>query len=402
MDGYQRTLNLPDLIRKNSFFLFGPRGTGKSYLIRHTLKDTAIKIDLLRSYIQMRLLQDPSLLESMIRAEIRPGTADSAVVVVIDEVQKIPVLLDEVHRLIEEHGWRFLLTGSSARKLKSQGVNLLAGRAWIAKMFPLTYAELPHFDLDLYLRFGGLPAVVNSSDPIEQLDAYVSTFINEEIKAEGAIRKLPAFVEFLRLAALSNGQLINFANIARDVGVSAPTVAGYFQILEDTLVGFQLQPWKKPTSRKSISTAKFYFFDTGVVNTLAGTKHVDRNSNLYGNLFETWIAMELQAYLSYRRIKDKLYFWRTDDKIEVDFIIEDRVAIEVKSTTKVSRSDLSGLAALKQDGLVAKYYVVSNDPLDRLLDEVHHLHWRTFMQKLWRDELPGLMPRSPSYHNTRP
>ena len=391
MTEYLRTLNLSELITKNSFFLFGPRGTGKSFLIRTTLKDVAVTVNLLRATVQLRLLHDPSLLEAMVEAEIRAGIADRDVLVVIDEVQKIPLLLDEVHRLIEERGWRFLLTGSSARNLRAQGVNLLAGRAWIAKLFPLTSAELPKFDLDRYLRFGGLPAVVNSPDPIEQLDAYVTTFMNEEIKAEGVVRKLPAFVEFLRIAALGNGQLINFANIARDVGVSAPTVAGYYQILEDTLVGFQLQPWKKPTSRKAISTAKFYFFDTGVVNTLAGTKAVDRNSNLYGSLFEQWIAMELVAYLSYRRIKDKLYFWRTEDQVEVDFVVEDRVAIEVNSAAKVQPSDLRGLTRLMSDKLVSHYYIVSNDTIDRIQDQVHHLHWRSFVRKLWQDDLPGLI-----------
>jgi predicted AAA+ superfamily ATPase len=352
----------------------------------------AVTVNLLRSTVQLRLLHDPSLLEGMVEAELRPGTSGRDVLVVIDEVQKVPLLLDEVHRLIEERGWRFILTGSSARKLRVQGVNLLAGRAWIAKLFPLTFAEMPKFDLDRYLRYGGLPGVVNSPDPIEQLDAYVTTYMNEEIKAEGAVRKLPAFVEFLRIAALGNGQLINFANIARDVGVSAPTVAGYYQILEDTLVGFQLNPWKKPTNRKPISTAKFYFFDTGVVNTLSGTKAVDRNSNLYGSLFEQWIAMELVAYLSYRRIKDKLYFWRTEDKVEVDFIVENCVAIEVKSTAKVTGSDLRGLTALMGENLVSHYYIVSNDTIDRIKDQVHHLHWRSFLRKLWHDELPGLGP----------
>ena len=390
MAQFQRTLDLTELIDKSSFFLFGPRGTGKSFLIRSTLSHAAITINLLRSTLQLRLLNDPSLLEAMVEAELRQGTTDKDVLVVIDEVQKAPLLLDEVHRLIEEREWRFILTGSSARKLRAQGVNLLAGRAWIAKLFPLTFAEMPNFDLDRYLRFGGLPAVVNSSDPIEQLDAYVTTFITEEIKAEGAVRKLPAFVEFLRIAALGNGQLVNFANIARDVGVSAPTVAGYYQILEDTLVGFQLNPWKKPTTRKPISTAKFYFCDPGVVNALSGTKAVDRNSNLYGSLFEQWIAMELVAYLSYRRIKDKLYFWRTEDKVEVDFVVENCIAIEVKSAAKVTGSDLRGLMQLMDEKLVSHYYIITNDPIDRIQDNVHHLHWRSFMRKLWSDELPGL------------
>ena len=384
---YNRVLDLPKITEKNSFFLFGPRGTGKSFLIRHTLGRSAIVINLLKTTMQIRLAQDPSALEGII-AEQWPGNESSgSVVIVIDEIQKIPILLDEVHRLIEEKAWRFLLTGSSARRLKSSGVNLLGGRAWIAEIFPLTFAELPKFDLDRYLRFGGLPAVVNSEDPEEQLDAYVQTYINDEIKAEALVRKIPAFVEFLRIAALTNGNLINFANIAKDAGVSPPTIASYYQILEDTLVGFQLSPWKKPTTRKAIATSRFYFFDPGVVNTLTGTRFVERNSNIYGSLFEQWIAMELRAYLSYHRIKRQLFFWRTEDDIEVDFVVEGKIAVEVKASKKIGSSDLKGLKVLQEEGLVEHYYVISNDPVDRLVDQIHILHWRSFMTQLWAHKI---------------
>ena len=386
---FKRILQPADLTKKKSFFLFGPRGTGKSYLIRQTFGKDAIVVNLLKTVMQMQLARNPGDIEGIIDEASggKPG------VVVIDEVQKLPALLDEVHRLIEERGITFLLTGSSARSLKKSGVNLLAGRAWIAELFPLSFSEIPDFNLNRYLRYGGLPAVVLSEYPDEQLDAYVQTYLNEEIKAESLVRKIPAFVEFLRFAALSNSQIINFAGLANDAGVSPPTIASYFQILEDTMIAFQVAPWKKPTSRKAIASSKFYFFDPGVVNTLAGTRSVDRNSNLYGSLFEQWVAMELRAFISYQRIREKLMFWRTEDGVEVDFIIERHAAIEVKSTSKVSDSDLKALKILRQDPqvsehhLVKDFYLVSNDPVDRLKDGIHLLHWQTFMSRLWRGEI---------------
>jgi predicted AAA+ superfamily ATPase len=383
---FKRTLQIADLTKKKSFFLFGPRGTGKSYLIRRTFGKDAIVVNLLRTAVQMRLAQNPGDLEGI----IEEGASDAKPrIVVIDEVQKLPLLLDEVHRLIEERGMTFLLTGSSARNLRKSGVNLLAGRAWIAELFPLSMAEIPEFNLDRYLRYGGLPTVVLSEDPDEQLDAYVQTYLNEEIKAESLVRKIPAFVEFLRFAALSNAQIINYAGIASDAGVSPPTIASYFQILEDTMIGFQVHPWKKPTSRKPIASSKLYFFDTGVVNTLAGTRSVDRNSNLYGMLFEQWVAMELRAYISYMRIKEKLMFWRTDDGTEVDFIVDGHIAVEVKASKKISDSDAKSLKILQTDPnvkrheLVKEFYVISNDTVDRMKDGIHFLHWRTFMTRLW-------------------
>jgi len=231
---FQRRLPLVELVRKKSFFLFGPRGTGKSYLIRRTFPEGAVVINLLRTVVQLRLARNPSELEEL----IDEASAGHPRLVVIDEIQKLPILLDEVHRLIEERQITFLLTGSSARSLKKSGVNLLAGRAWIAQLFPLTFAELPQFQLDRFLRFGGLPAVVLSEDPEEELDAYVQTYLNEEIKAESLVRKVPALVEFLRFAALSNSQIVHYAKLANDAGVSPPTIASYFQILEETMIAF--------------------------------------------------------------------------------------------------------------------------------------------------------------------
>src|SRR5579872_3505309 len=242
MTTFNRQLNLPDLLQKKSFFLLGPRATGKSYLIETQLAGQAVILDLLRSGLYLRLSASPWELENLIDAGL---SAKKHKIIVIDEIQKIPGLLDEVHRLIEKRKFRFLLTGSSARKLKHGHANLLAGRAWTANLYPLSFSEIPHFDLEHYLRFGGLPAIYGSSDPVEELHAYVQTYLYEEIQAESLVRKLPQFSRFLTVSALANGQMLNFAQIASDCGVPASTVREYYSILQDTLIGFMLTPWVK-------------------------------------------------------------------------------------------------------------------------------------------------------------
>ena len=377
----KRKLNLSKLIEKKSHFLFGPRSTGKSSLIGTELVGKAIIINLLRAPVYSKLSIDPGELEGLIDAE---ESVFNKQVVVIDEIQKVPGLLDEVHRLIEERKIRFLLSGSSARKLKVTGVNLLGGRAWIAHLFPLTYPEIPNFQLDRMLRFGGLPHVYLSKYPEKELEAYVQTYLNEEIKMEGLVRKIPAFVGFLRAAALSNSQQINFTEIANDTGVSPTTIREYFAILEDTLIGTVVEPWSKSKKRKSVTTAKFYFFDTGVCHALSDTKYLDRNSDLYGKSFEHWLFMEIQAYLSYSQSGLKLSFWRSQDKKEVDFIIGNEVAIEVKSTKRISNGNFSGLRALKEEGIIKKFYLVTHDTTDTKKEDFICLHWKSFIERLWQ------------------
>jgi len=379
-----RTVNLLHLLKKKSHFLFGPRSTGKSTAIGQQLNNKAVLVNLLRAPIQSTLIKNPGELEGIIDAINDSNTS----IVVIDEIQKVPALLDEVHRLIEERNFRFLLSGSSARQLKASGVNLLGGRAWIANMFPLTTEELKgKFKLDHYLRYGGLPHVYGSSFPQDELEAYVATYLNEEIKMEGLVRKIPAFLEFLRIAALTNTQLLNFSTIASDTGVSATTIKEYYSILEDTLIGRLVQPWSKSSKRKAVATAKFYFFDTGICHTLAETMSIDRNSNLYGQSFEQLIYMELSAYLSYRNRKEKLRFWRSLDRHEVDFIIGDEIAVEVKSTRKINKDDFAGINALREEGILKAFFIVSNDPVDIVKDGVNCLNWKTFLQRLWADRL---------------
>lgn len=376
----ERLLNLADLLTRKSFFLFGPRAIGKSTLIKRQLSGTATVIDLLDSRLYLRLLGSPHELESIIYSGHKTG------IVVIDEIQRIPELLNEVHRLIENKKITFLLTGSSARKLRRGKANLLAGRVWESRMFPLTWKEITDFNLDRFLHYGGLPAVYLSNYPDEELDAYVNTYLKEEIMAEGLIRKLPPFSRFLRSIALASGEMINFTKLANDCQVPPSTVTEYVGLLDDTLVAFLLPAWTESRKRKAISTAKFYFFDPGVTHMLAGTKTLDRNSHLYGKSFEQFIGMEIRAYLSYRRKKRKLTYWRSTHGYEVDFLIGTETAIEVKASQKVSGRDLRGLKALKEENIFKNYILVSQDPINTRDDNFQALYWEKFLDDLWADK----------------
>lgn len=384
MSDFERILNLSAILEKKSLFLLGPRATGKSFLVHQQLSTKAIVLNLLDSQLYFRLASHPWELESIIEAQIDPQKIK---IIVIDEVQKIPELLNEVHRLIESRHWRFLLTGSSARKLKRGHANLLAGRAWTAHLYPLTYAEIPNFNLERYLRYGGLPSIYQSADPDEDLYAYIQTYLYEEIQAESIVRKLPQFSRFLHMAALSNGQLLNFSKLASDAGIAASTIREYYSVLEDTLLGFMLQPFTKTKKRKAISTAKFYLFDTGVTHALAQTKTFDRNSDLYGKSFEHWIGMELNSYLSYRRIREFLFFWRSKHQHEVDFTVDDQIAIETKATKKVTSYDLKNLKILEEEKIFKDYFLVSHDPIEKKEGSIHCIYWKNFIEKLWAGEI---------------
>ena len=380
---YARALDVRELAARKSLFLFGPRSTGKTTLLRAQFDARAI-LDLLRSSVYLPLAEHPWRLREVV-AEGRVDAAAGAPVVVIDEIQKLPRLLDEVHDLIETKGIRFVLSGSSGRKLTRGGVNLLGGRAWQANLFPLTSAEVPELDLGRYLLHGGLPQVYGAAYPEEELDAYVNTYLAEEIRGEALVRNFVHFSRFLNVAAVSNGQQLNFANVARDTGVPATSVRSYFDILADTFIGFLLQPWRGSRRRKAAATAKFYFFDVGVANFLRGIRTLNRNSSEYGVAFEHFIAMELRSYLSYRRIRSELTYWRTQSGLEVDFLVGSAAAVEVKASSRVSDRDLRGLRALAEERPAAASFLVSFDELDRrTADGIRLLHWRTFLGELWR------------------
>ena len=379
----QRILNLPNLLSRKSFFLFGPRATGKSTLIKQQLSASATVIDLLDSRLYLRLLNSPHDLESIIHSDNKSG------IVVIDEIQRVPELLNEVHRLIENKKLTFLLTGSSARKLRRGKANLLAGRVWEARLFPLTWKEIPDFNLERFLRYGGLPPVYLSKYPDEELDAYVNTYLKEEIMAEGLIRKLPPFSRFLHAAALINGEMINFSKLANDCQVPPSTVTEYVGLLEDTLVGFLLPAWTESTKRKAISTGKFYFFDPGITHTLAGTQTLDRNSNLYGKSFEQFIGMEIRAYLSYKRRKLQFSYWRSTHGYEVDFLVGRETAVEVKASQKISQRDFKGLKALEEEKIFKNYILVSQDPINTRDNNFQALYWKKFLDNLWAGKFAG-------------
>ncbi len=374
-----RQLKIAPLLAKKSFFLFGPRATGKSTLIRQQLADIATVIDLLDSRIFLKLSDSPYELESLIAADNRD-------IVVIDEIQRIPELLNEVHRLIEAKKLTFLLTGSSARKLRRGQANLLAGRVWETRMFPLIHREIPDFNLDRFLRYGGLPAVYLSEYPEEELDAYVNTYLKEEIMAEGLIRRFPPFSRFLKTIALADGEMINFTKLANDCQVPPSTVTEYVGLLEDTLVGFLLPAWIESKKRKAIKTGKFYFFDPGITHMLAGTETLDRNSNLYGKSYEQFICMELRAYLSHRRNKLPLMYWKSKNGHEVDFLLGTKTAIEVKASRRVNKRDFKGLRYLDEERVFKNFILVSQDPVSTKTGKFQALHWKKFLRDLWVDK----------------
>lgn len=376
MPQVKRVLDLPSLLAKKSFFLFGPRATGKSTLIRQQLTDEAFVVDLLDSRKYLRLSASPGDLEAMIEASGKS-------LVVIDEVQRVPELLNEVHRLIEAKRLCFLLTGSSARKLRRGQANLLAGRVWEARLFPFIYREIPNFDLDRHLLYGGLPMVWLGEEPAEELDAYAHTYLTEEIMAEGLVRKLPPFSRFLRAMGLSNGEMLNFTKLASDCQVPPSTVSEYVALLEDTLVGHLLPAWAESKKRKAIRTAKFYFFDCGVTHLLAGTRTLDRNSDLYGKSFEQFIGGEIRAWLSYNRIKQPLYYWRSAHGDEVDFLIGEDIAVEVKASARISWRDFKGLDRLAEEGVFKHYLLVSQDQTELRDGARHALPWQVFLDGLW-------------------
>jgi predicted AAA+ superfamily ATPase len=377
---YHRQLDMRKLAERKSFFLFGPRSTGKTTLLRNTFSDGAI-VNLLVSSTYIPLSANPSLIADIVRERSKANP-----VIIIDEIQKIPALLDEIHHLIETTDCKFILTGSSARKLKRSGVNLLAGRAWQANLFPLVSAEIESFDLMRFLRFGGLPQVYASDFPEEELDAYVNTYLREEIQAEALVQNLPQFSRFLKTASLCNAEQINFANVASDSGIPASTVRSFFGILDDTFTGFLVESWQDSKKRKAVATAKFYFFDTGVANFLRGSTRLEDSSTELGKAFEQFIAMEVRAWISYRRVQKSLRYWRTKSDTEVDFLVGDELAIEVKAGHTIADKHLKGLRALMEEGVFRHFLIVSFDEMNReTADGIRCLHWSAFLKELWAD-----------------
>jgi uncharacterized protein len=371
-----RQLDLPALLAQKSHFLLGPRQTGKTFLIRHTLPDARV-YDLLDSATFLALSHHPGRIAEETSARDR--------IVVIDEIQRLPGLLNEVHRLIEARGTRFLLTGSSARKLRRGGVNLLGGRARTKRLHPLTSQELgARFDLRRAVSRGLLPSIYFSDDPRADLEAYAGTYLQEEVVAEGATRNVPAFSRFLSVAALANATIVNFTNLASDAQVARTTVYEYFDILRDTLVLHELPAWRKSTKRKPLVSSKFYFFDVGVLGMLQG-REFRPGSPEYGTGLETYLLHELVCHRDYRS-GEPLSYWRSTSGFEVDFIIGDHTAVELKAKTNVSGTDLKGLRALAEEASFKRLVCASLEPRPRRVDGIEVLPLTRFLQALWAGE----------------
>ncbi|GJM06780.1 MAG: ATPase [marine bacterium B5-7] len=351
---FQRSLNIP-LDVNQSFFLFGPRGTGKTSWLKANVKN-AIYFDLLKAKWRNLFLADPGRLEENI-----PENFDGWVI--IDEVQKAPELLNEVHRLIEEKRYRFILTGSSARKLRQEGVNLLAGRAYIYNMHPLTAEEMGDaFQLDKYLLHGGIPAIYNTELSAEEFLAnYIETYLEQEVLQEGLIRQLEPFARFLESASFSQGSTLNMTAVARDCAVSRKIVTGYFDILKDLLIGYKLQPFTRRAQRRLTMNPKFYYFDVGVFRYLRPQGPLDSTKELDGPALETLFLQNLRAINDYHHLGYSLYYWRTSTGTEVDFVLYGErgfYAFEIKRSAKITKSDLSGLGAFLKDYPEAKGYLL--------------------------------------------
>lgn len=370
-----RFLDVRALVERKSYFLFGPRQTGKSTLIRQQFADCRTW-----NLLDQKLFRDLSRNPGLIRESLAdPHGTD---IVVIDEIQRMPELLNEVHLMIEEHGSRFLLTGSSARALRRKGVNLLGGRAGRETLHPLVRAELgTRFTLDRALEFGLLPSVWFSDDPEDGLGDYTGDYLREEISGEAMVRNLPAFSRFLDVAALAHGRQINFANLGNDAQVSPSTARDYYRILQDTLLAHEVPAFTETRKRKAVSTSKFYLFDIGVARHLQGRRGLAPGTPEYGDAFESYLFQEIKAFCDYHRLETPRY-WRSRSKFEVDFVLAD-LAVEVKAARAVGRRDLKGLRALAEEKLFSRHILVSMDPYPRAVDGIDVLPWDAFLDQLW-------------------
>ena len=368
------------ILEHRSCFLFGPRQTGKSTLIRQQFAGLPT-YSLLDQALFVRLSRNPAF--------IREALADDTTVVVIDEIQKMPELLNEVQLMIERHGIRFLLTGSSARSLRRKGVNLLGGRAWSRSLHPFVRIELrERFDLNRALEYGLLPPVFFSDSPEEDLAAYAGDYLREEIAAEAAVRNIGAFSRFLETAAHAHGELINFSAMAGDAQVPASTVREYYGILQDTFIAHEVPAWTESRKRKAISTSKYYLFDIGLARHLQGRRGLAPGTAEYGSAFESFVFQEIKAFCDYRRLAPPRY-WRSKSRFEVDFVFEG-LAVEVKAKKNVTGRDLKGLRALREEDLFAHYLVVSLEPAARTVDGIRILPWSDFLDRLWSGEWIGV------------
>ena len=382
-----RSIKLPYI--KNSVFLFGPRQVGKSTLVQHLLSvEEHIEIDLLKSDVLLKYKADPSQLRAECKFLLKEKMK---FYVFIDEIQRCPELLNEVHYLIEKYKDKliFVLTGSSARKLRKASVNMLAGRAWQYYLYPFTHVELgATFDLGLAITRGTLPPTIGESteDAFRMLRTYVQTYLKEEILDEAIVRNIGAFSRFLDIAADQSGKIVNFSTIARDTGVSSNTIKGYYQILEDTLIALKLEPYLKSARKRITMHPKYYLFDIGVINAIAGriSPSSVKGTDTYGMLFEHFIILEASRLIHYAERPYRIYHWRSSHGAEVDLIIEGQDvlwAVEIKSSPTVKSGNLTGLKSFTKDHPGARPLCVSTCETPYMVGPVPVVPWSSFFRK---------------------
>jgi len=376
------------ILKNKSMFLVGPRNSGKTSYIKNQLtKEPVLKYNLMDSTLFLSLSNDPSLIRKTVEiCDYRDC------LIVIDEIQELPILLNEVQLMIDERDIKFLLTGSSARKLKRGSCNLLGGRARWRNFNALSYYEISNAKvlqpLDVILKNGLIPSIFTSDDPEEDLNTYASLYLTQEIKAEGIARKLLDFARFLKVAALCNSQEINYSKIANDSQTNNQVVTRWFEVLEDTLLGFFLEPYKKLETRKSVTRKKFYFFDTGVARVLKNEKSINDKDSSYGEYFEQFIILEIKKYIDYVTPRTKINYIRTNTGLEVDCLLNEEIAIEIKSGSNISRRHYKNLKMLK-DSFIKRKIVVCTSASYYKEEEIEIMPYTVFFEKLWNNEIIG-------------
>ena len=400
---YKRILDIEKKLDEG-MFLFGARQTGKSTLLKERFKD-AIYYDLLKPNVRKAFKMNPNSLWEALQDK------PAGTLVIVDEIQKVPELLDVVHSLMVDRGLFFILCGSSSRKLKRSGanthsseshracsngrvakgedvVNTLGGRAIPETLYPLVWPEVTDFQIDRAVQNGMIPRHYMVEDATKRLSGYVKIYLDEEIREEGEVRELDAFERFMEVAAICDGEMLNYSNIASDCGVSAKTVKSYFQILYDTLIGYEIPAYRKEIKRKIIQAPKFYYFDVGLANYLMGRHTLKRGTDDYGHAFEHLVMQEIIAYKGYNDKRDIISYWHTYDKKEVDAVIGDaNVAIEIKSTDHVETKHKKGLKAFQEEHPDCRLILVSLDPITRRSGDTELIYILDFLKMLWNGEI---------------
>lgn len=377
---YQRIFDIENQLDE-AMFLFGARQVGKSTLLQERFKD-AVYYDLLVPSVRRSFKRNPDLFREALSSK------PTGTLVIVDEIQKVPELLDLVHWLMVNRGLRFILSGSSARKLKKSGANTLGGRAQPRTLFPLVWKEVTDFQIDRAVQNGMIPRHYLAEDATDRIEAYVKVYLDEEIRDEAAVQDIDAFERFMEVAAISDGVMLNYSNIAADCGVSAKTVKSYYQILYDTLLGYEIPAYRKVVKRQVVQAPKFYYFDVGLANYLMGRHSLRRGTDDYGHAFEHFVMQEIIAYRGYFRRREEISYWHTYNNQEVDAVIGDaKVAIEIKSSEQVKTSHKKGLKAFKEEHPECRLILVSHDPITRVSGDIEIINISDFLKMLWNGEI---------------